>query len=419
MSFVAGPTRSTSVCADCAAVMEAASQTASTDRVALGAAAADDGTIDVIDLFCGCGGLSAGFRLASPRYRIAGAFDTDADAVATYQANVSPRATVADLTDAVSTDEGWAAFLAATDLRASNPLVLIGGPPCQGFSAYGKRRTRTDARNDLIGTFAEIAVRLEPDLIVLENVPELLARRHWGHFSALKDTLEAAGYNVRAEIHNLAAFGVPQERFRALVVASRGVPSLPAPVLAAGHYRTVRDAIAHLEPITPGEPSSSDPMHHCTRHRSSTIDVLRQIPPDGGSRPKGVGPRCLDQVDGFRDVYGRLRWDRPANTVTASARNPASGRFAHPAQHRGLTVREASLLQGFPDDFLFTGSFDSKFSQVGNAVPPRFAAVLGAHCAALVHGCAPPREDTDAGVIGPQRDSFSSALSGLKRAAAV
>lgn len=414
------PLAALAVCAGCDSLIEAAEQSAQAPHMTLPRSSSEPvAAADVIDLFSGCGGLSSGFAMLSsdrPPFRLAGAFDVNLPALETYRANLRRPAIALDLAAAVSGTTEWRAFQDALDRRPGNPLVLVGGPPCQGFSAHRKReRGPQDGRNSLIAAFAEIAVRLQPDAIVLENVPELLATKYWQHFAEFRESLESAGYTVQAQIHNLAGFGVPQERFRALVVATRGPASLPQPFLAPEQYRTVRDAIGHLPVVAPGEVCSDDVMHYSTRHRRSTLEVIAEVPLDGGNRPKGVGPACLQKVDGFRDVYGRLALDKPANTITAYARNPASGRFVHPLQNRGLTIREAALLQGFPDDYQFSGNFDSKFSQIGNAVPPRFATVLAAHVARTLHGCMGKSVDDPTLVLSPQRNSFSSSLAGLKR----
>ncbi len=126
----------------------------------------------------------------------------------------------------------------------------------------------------------------------------------------------------------------------------------------------------------------------------------------------------MDRVDGFRDVYGRMYWDRPANTITAYARNPASGRYVHPHQNRGLTVREAALLQGFPLRFRFEGPFDHRFLQIGNAVPPIFSAYLAAHLLGELRSPSPPSLSNLDGVIevcSPTSNSFSSGIAGRKK----
>jgi len=383
------------------------------------------GPIDVVDLFCGCGGLSLGFEAvgrAVKSFHLAGAVDIASDAIATYGANLPIVPLNVELGEASASTVGLDDLIDALRVRSTGPLVLIGGPPCQGFSAHRKREEGPeDPRNNLVLAYARIAERLSPDFIALENVPELLSRRHWAHFTRFRAALEGLGYRVRAQIHNLAAFGVPQERFRTLVLAAKLPFAMPSGFLAPGSFRTVRGAIGALPPVRAGEISPQDPMHFSARHKASTLETICSVAVDGGRRPSGVGPGCLDRVDGFRDVYGRMYWDRPANTITAYARNPASGRYVHPEQHRGLTVREAALLQGFPATFCFSGSFDSKFSQIGNAVPPIFASYVAAQVLGELH-IGRTWEDTDvdpldhlADVTSPTSNSFSSGIAGRKK----
>lgn len=341
---------------------------------------------DFVDFFCGAGGMSYGFHQMGKltgRFRWAGAADIDKHAIDTYERNYGHRPASLNLGEA-----GMDEIRAALDLKEGNELILIGCAPCQGFSSHRKKDHRgPDARNTLVGRFAELAVELRPKMIIMENVPDLLAKKHWHHFQAFQDTVEAAGYHIAVKILGMADYGAPQARFRTVVVAARDfIPTLPEPVFAPEQYRTVRDAIGALPPLRPGEKASEDPMHITSRHRRETLEILRQVPKDGGNRPKGVGPQCLDRVEGFSDVYGRLAWDKTAVTITARCRTPSCGRFVHPEQDRGLSVREAALLQGFPEDFYFEGPFDDKYKQIGNAVSPIFSTALAGHVLTMLAG---------------------------------
>lgn len=380
-----------------------------------------DPAVQIVDLFCGAGGLSAGFEMLGRRTglcAVVGAADFESEYRDTFETNLGVRPSDADLGEIAADPTAIESFINSLELDRDRPLILAGGPPCQGFSAHRKRHwSSEDVRNQLVPAFARIAVALSPEVVVMENVPELLSGKYWAHFETFRDQLEAAGYSVSAQIHNLAGFGVAQERFRALVIASRRPIGGPSPVLTGSEFRTVWQQIGHLPAIEPGSAWPLDPMHQCSRHRKSTIDVIRQVPIDGGNRPKGVGPACLQNVDGFRDVYGRLAWDRPSVTITGSARNPASGRYVHPDQNRGLSLREAALIQGFPDNYLFTGTNGSRYQQVGNAVPARFAVILAAHL--VRHILEPAYNPIGADRLStPARDSFSSSLWGLKSGAA-
>ncbi len=257
----------------------------------------------------------------------------------------------------------------------------------------------------------------------MENVPEMLQRKNWSYFVEWRNLVEAAGYTTRTQIYNLAHFGVPQERYRAVVIGSRirDPFHMPSPTHEVNEFATVRETIGHLPALTAGERDPFDSMHITSKHRKETVDLNRYIPADGGSRralPAGIGPQCWSKVDGFRDVYGRLHWDRPAVAITARCRTPSCGRFVHPEQHRGLSVREAALLQGFPESYVFEGPFDDKYKQIGNAVSPIFAAELARHIASeMVNGTSPNRgpEDYSDDITDALEKSFSSSIAARKR----
>jgi DNA (cytosine-5)-methyltransferase 1 len=255
----------------------------------------------------------------------------------------------------------------------------------------------------------------------MENVPEMLSQKHWPHFEEWRTRLIESGYTIKIGIHNLAEFGVPQERFRALVIAAKWKHfAMPRGFLTHLEFQTVKQAIGHLPPLDAGGVDPSDPMHITSKHRQSTVNLIQLIPSDGGSRralPPGVGPACWQGVDGFRDVYGRLWWDRPAVAITARCRTPSCGRFVHPEQHRGLSVREAALLQGFPKDMFFEGPFDDKFKQIGNAISPIFARAVAEHVAEewFMDHSDPTRDNLDVEPQLPLVKSFSSAITHIKK----
>jgi DNA (cytosine-5)-methyltransferase 1 len=385
---------------------------------------AETGPIDVVDFFAGCGGMSAGFLSVNglrPTYRLALAADIDADANASYAANLGLTPKSVDISS-LAKDLGHAReFILGARQSPNTPLVMIGCSPCQGFSSHRNAAGKGDLRNSLFVSFARIAASVRPDVVVMENVPELLTDHYWPLVEEARRVLAEAGYTLRLAIHDLAGFGVPQHRFRALLVAMRKPFELPTGFLARGELRTVRNAIAHLSVVQPGQPDPLDAMHVSAGHKKSTIETIEKVPVDGGSRPPEVGPECLRRAAAkqgraaYEDVYGRLWWDRPAITITAYSRNPASGRYVHPEQHRGLTVREAALLQGFPSDYRFEGSFDSRFRQIGNAVPPAFAASLAAHIANVLNAGAASGSDSRAHDIRrPVGPSFSRLIPAIK-----
>lgn len=380
------------------------------------------GPIDVIDMFSGCGGMSTGFLSVngeSPAFRLAGAVDIDEVANRSYELNLGVKPFHADIGELARKPKLLAEIIGAVRPDLSRPLVLIGCAPCQGFSSHRNEAGAGDPRNSLFVDFARIAAKLRPAAIVVENVPELLTDRYWPFVARAREILKKAGYFVHVGVHNMAEFGVPQERFRALMLAMPKKFRPPTKLLTRSEFRTVRDAIGGLPPVKAGERHPADPMHYTAGHKQSTLETIMAVPPDGGSRPDHVGPDCLRRAKErngravYEDVYGRLSWDRPAITITAYARNPASGRYVHPEQHRGLSVREAALLQSFPDDYQFAGSLDERFRQIGNAVPPAFAAHLASHVLRELHS-EEPLESFDEGITKPVGPSFSRLIPALK-----
>lgn len=338
---------------------------------------------NVLDFFCCAGGMTLGFASLPNYFHVLGGIDINSTSLEAYKKNYSTPTLNIDITSI----EPKSAIIANTFGLSGNkkkPLVIIGCAPCQGFSPHRKKdyRKPEDKRNTLIGYFADMAVHLDPDFVVMENVPEILNGKFKNHYNEAKEVFTAHGYHIAQHIYNAAGFGVPQARYRAIIVASKYESfRLPEEILTPDNYATVRDAIGDLPPVDVRNQHPNDCYHKCSAHRQSTIDVIAQVPHDGGSRPKGVGPQCLDKVKGFSDVYGRLSWDKPSITITQYARNPASGRYSHPEQDRGLTIREAARLQSFPDGYEWNGSLGDNFKQIGEAVPPLLSLAIASQIA--------------------------------------
>jgi DNA (cytosine-5)-methyltransferase 1 len=393
------------------------------DRYWQASKAISDGPIEVIDMFSGCGGMSAGFRSVNglfSAFRHIVAIDIDKVANTSYKANLGLEPLQEDIKSIAQNKTRLQTILRSSNRRKNHPLILIGCAPCQGFSSHRHSAGQQDTRNPLFVDFARAAVILRPDAIVIENVPELLTSQNWPYVSEVRNILEQSGYFVHLGIYNMADFGVPQERFRAVMLA---LPKAFRPLTGFLHkteFRTVRQAISNLPPIEAGARLTIDKMHYTAGHKESTIATIQAVPKDGGNRPAHVGPLCLQRLEqrqgkaGYEDIYGRLYWDRPAVTITAYARNPASGRFIHPEQDRGLSIREASLLQGFPGDYWFAGSLDEGFRQIGNAVPPTFASYLALYLVGEMLGPTPAQEEFDKGITQPIGPSFSRLIPALK-----
>jgi len=378
--------------------------------------------IQLIDFFSGAGGTSLGFAALNsiiPAFKMLGGCDINEISASTYSHNFGTPIIHEDITKLAYEDGRLDDFLSYVGYDKNKPIILIGCAPCQGFSSHRKKRwnEEDDIRNSLIMAFAEIVKRIKPDAILMENVPEFLSKRYWNYFSAAKKCYEENGYIIKSNIHNAANFGVPQERFRSIIVGIKKDFTLPKGYLLANEYKTVRDAIGSLPPVAAGVADPKDSMHKSAAHKQSTIDVMRQVPHNGGNRPVGVGPACLDKVNGFSDVYGRLFWDKPSITITHYARNPASGRYTHPDQDRGLTAREAALLQSFPNDFEFMGKPDDIFRQIGEAVPPMLSAAIAVHLLIELLSITPSEEQlskSPSSIENPVSSSYSSVIAGIK-----
>jgi DNA (cytosine-5)-methyltransferase 1 len=348
----------------------------------------DADKVYVIDFFSGCGGMSWGFantRQSHLAFEVLAGIDIDEQAIATYNANLQAPGVVADIREIAERPERLMDVVPGFDPNTSRPLVFIGCPPCQGFSAHRKKDDRDDPRNDLFLCFASICDFYKPDVIVMENVPEIIKGRYSRYFEGAASALQRSGYTLSLDILDLSRFGVPQRRKRAIVIgALEGKINLPEPIFSDENVLTVRHAISHLNPVATGEADPNDPFHKAPAHTARILELIKKIPHDGGDR------RALSEEDqlschialdrngtkGFTDVYGRLRWDSPSVTITAKSSTPSCGRFLHPEQDRNITVREAAILQSFPQHYRFEGPFVNQYRQIGEAVPPLFARFL-------------------------------------------
>jgi DNA (cytosine-5)-methyltransferase 1 len=319
-----------------------------------------------IDLFCGAGGLSEGLRQAG--YDVVGAVEIDPLACKTYRLNhKGTKLWELDITKLTGRK-----MMAELKIKIGELDLLAACPPCQGFSTMRTKngtRWNRDPRNELIFDVLRLVRSLKPMSVMLENVPRLSENRRYVAFCK---ALEALGYAVRWEILNAVDFAVPQSRRRLVLLASKAGVPIFAP--KARTSRTVRQAIGNLR----SSERSSDPLHNYSNERSKRIEkLIKKIPIDGGSR-EALGPRaqlaCHKRIDGFKDVYGRMAWDKPAPTITGGCINPSKGRFLHPNLDRAITLREAALLQTFPKSYRFSldrGRFNVAL-MIGNALPPEF-----------------------------------------------
>jgi DNA (cytosine-5)-methyltransferase 1 len=321
----------------------------------------------LIDLFAGAGGMTLGFASAGLEPTLA--VEIDPWAARTYKSNFGAHV----IDQPIEHVDGF-----------PSADVIIGGPPCQGFSPLGRDRddlSRSEL-NQLWKHFLRAVQQVRPSVFVIENVPQFLKSDQFAAFlRASKRRLK--GYEIDWRVLNAAEFGVPQRRQRGFVIGSRvGTPVWPEPThgpesLALLPLVTVRDAMGDLPP----KPTDVD-LHWGRNPRPQSIERYRAVP-EGGNRfdlaknRPDLLPACWrNKKSGTTDVFGRLWWDRPALTIRTEFYKPEKGRFLHPQQNRPITHREAARLQTFPDTFVFEGSKIEVARQIGNAVPPRLARVL-------------------------------------------
>jgi DNA (cytosine-5)-methyltransferase 1 len=373
----------------------------------------------MVDLFSGAGGMSCGFS-RHPAFEVIGAADAQIGKPsaaagslgcnATYHANIGLSPVEADLERADP-----ASVCAAMALHDRCPAVLAAGPPCTGFTrTVASNHVRDDQRNGLVGRIADYAAVLRPEIVLIENARELVTGRFSGHLRRLLARLDRLGYSAIAATHFLTDFGLPQRRERAIVVAvSRPLRARSLADLWQG-WRVdvkathVRRAIWDLAPVPAGHPSETDPLHVSPALRAGVSQRrLAAVPHDGGSwadllrhpdtatllTPAMAGRVVRGDFGSHPDIYGRLWWDRPAVTIKRECSHVGNGRYAHPEQDRLCTVREMSILQGFPRDYQFTGSLANMYRHIGDAVPPLISYQLAALSEWILTGRRPDAAD--------------------------
>lgn len=372
----------------------------STPHASRGGPTAQRSTPTLVDLFAGCGGMTAGF--VAEGFRPSLAVEWDLPAAATYAANYGEdHMQCGDIAD-LANDE------------VPEVDVVIGGPPCQGFSNLGTKNPN-DPRNRLWKEYIRVVRAARPKVFVVENVDRYSKSTE---FELLRNELEQGSLSEWEHhdwsVLNAADYGVPQRRNRTILVASRvGPVGLPKPTHSREErgglerWSTVRDAIGHVDfqtggvdlpssresffgQVVPGVFKSRD-IHLGRRPTQMSLDRYDHIPPGGGrfDLPPELTPLCwARKPTGTTDVMGRMRWDAPSLTIRTEFFKPEKGQYLHPEWdqsrrsrrvNRPITHREAALLQTFPEDFLWCGNKTAIARQIGNAVPPLLAQQIAAH----------------------------------------
>lgn len=317
----------------------------------------------VVDLFAGAGGLTLGFVRAG--FNPVFAVESDSAAARTYKRNFGAHVFDGRIEEV---------------LEFPDAAVIIGGPPCQGFSPLGKNRD-SESRgrmNELWRHYVRAVKQVRPAVFVIENVPQFLTSDQFEAFLVeMSSDRLLADYELDYRVLHAVNYGVPQRRRRGIVLASRVGPVTWPPITHGPEadpprpYTTVREAIGDLS----FEPDGND-LHIGRNPTPKSLERYRAVP-EGGNRfdlaenRPDLLPRCwAEKKTGTTDVFGRLWWDRPSVTIRTEFFKPEKGRYLHPEAHRPITHREAARLQTFPDDFRFEGSPLEIARQIGNAVPP-------------------------------------------------
>ncbi len=341
----------------------------------------------VLDLFCGAGGFAYGFD-SLPQFETVLATDFNEMALETFRVNF-PKAEVVlgDITDEFIK---WLIINKAINLNVN---MIIGGPPCQGFSNKGKKLGLKDPRNFLFLEYLSVVEAVKPDLFIIENVKTMLAAADNYFIREIKKRINRLGYAMNYGVLNSYDFGVPQTRERAIIIAHKSkLISLPH---AKNNRVTVRDAISDLAYLNSAEGapesnyittpqsdyqklmrSNSNKLfnHQATNHNKLALEKLALIPPEKG---KEYLPEYLRGNQKFKTTWGRLKWNEPSPTIDTRFDTPSNGTNSHPELNRSITPREAARIQSFPDTFKFTGNKTSICTQIGNAVPPLMAKAIG------------------------------------------
>ena len=335
--------------------------------------------IKAIDFFCGAGGLTRG--LLDAGIEVLAGVDNDERLQETYTHNNKPSRFINEDIDAIDIHE----LRKELKIQDEDITLYAACTPCQPFSTLSRQNWEDDDRKILLLTFAKIVKECPPDFILVENVPGLNNGSGKEIYNEFLEILEDCDFSEpAADLLDAKHFGVPQTRKRFILLASKEDSiSLPTPITDPSQFVTVKKCIGEYPEIADGEESEDCLNHRARELQSHHKRIVEAVPKDGGSRRDITDTSILlkchqDRPDAHKDVFGRMAWDKPAPTLTSRCSDVYSGRFIHPEQNRGISLREAAALQTFRDDYEFFGtSITAIARQIGNAVPVKLAEQLG------------------------------------------
>jgi DNA (cytosine-5)-methyltransferase 1 len=334
--------------------------------------------LKAVDFFCSIGGVSLGFKMAG--IEVLGGIDIDISCKETYEKNIRAKFLPADVSNLDKKEVGK--FFKIR--RNQNNLVFSGCSPCQYYSNIKTDKTKSCSTRLLLADFQEFVDYYRPGYVFIENVPGLDTKSEspLGRFKAF---LKENGYIFDDDLLNAKYFGVPQNRLRYVLIASRVKDKVKLPAGDKENVRTVKDAIGDpvkFPLIEHGNIDESAFLHTSARLYPINLKRIKCTPHNGGSRldwkDNSLQPACYRNHDGHTDVYGRMHWDKPAPTITTRFVSYSNGRYGHPEQDRAISLREGATLQSFPEDFIFySNSQGTVAKMIGNAVPPKLAEAIG------------------------------------------
>ena len=327
----------------------------------------------VVDVFCGVGGLSHGFYKEG--FDVRAGIDVDLTCKYPFETNNGARFVGKSIENVTSKQVNRIFGKTAT-------RVLVGCAPCQPFSVYNRKKKNND-KWKLLLNFADLVSRTQPDVVSMENVPQI---RSHSVFKKFVSALKRSGYVVSEYVVYCPDYGIPQGRKRLVLFASKyGKVELLPKTHSPKEYKTLGDAISKLKAIKAGDVDPTDPLHRCRNLGELNLRRIRSTPEGGAweSWDDSLKLKCHKKKGGksFRCVYGRMRWDKPSSTITTEFCNLGTGRFGHPEQDRTISLREAAVLQTFPKYYRFYEeeediTFAGLARLIGNAVPVRLARVV-------------------------------------------
>lgn len=329
--------------------------------------------IEAVDLFCGIGGLTAG--LIKSGINVKAGYDIEPDCRHGYEYNNNAAFIHKDVADVTAAE--------INDWYSEGAIRLLAGcAPCQPFSTYNQGKDTTlDKKWPLLYHFMRLIEEVRPELVTMENVPDVTKHKVYHDFVA---KLEELGYTVSANRVDCVKYGIPQTRKRHVLLAS--LISKDIGLIPPTHDKpvTVRDVIKSLPALNSGEQDKKDQLHICSKLNELNMKRIKASKPGGTWKDwsEDLIAKCHQKESGksYGGVYGRMEWDKPAPTMTTQCYGFGNGRFGHPSQHRAISLREAAIFQTFPQDYQFCdGRFTIKSvgKMIGNAVPVRLGEVVG------------------------------------------